>query len=100
MESLDEMPSRLGTMNRSAAFTPLRDPKFLARRTLKRRKRRAPDGRFMESLYNHSFVHWDHEPMGPGMARSVLECAQCSGALRWGWRQKRRSSARTPRRFA
>ena len=39
--------SRIGTLNWSAAFTPLPGSKALRHWMLKRRKRRAPDVRFM-----------------------------------------------------
>jgi hypothetical protein len=38
---------RFEPLNRSVAFTPLRDPRFQCVRALKRRERRAPTVRFM-----------------------------------------------------
>ena len=47
--SLRNEVSHVDPLNRSAAFTPLPRPNLLWCRLFKRRKRRAPDLRFMES---------------------------------------------------
>src|SRR5262245_40958562 len=46
------------------------------------------------------FIGRFDESMGPGIERSVVECVRCCAALRSPPISKRRSTGRTPRRFA
>jgi hypothetical protein len=62
MGSLDEMHARIGTVNckvRGSRFE-VQSSRFKVRADS---AVGAPDGRFMDSLYETGFAHWDLEPL-------------------------------------
>src|SRR5262245_58293929 len=56
----------------------------------------------MESPNETHCAHWDPEPLGPGITRSVLECVRCCAAFATVAHLKAlpMHRGRTPRRFA